>query len=163
MDRQFNFTLLLEYFIFLHCCNKTTNLLINYYEVFYWVLMLFLLTCILYSCLDRLITTPKAIGYHLRAQHWVSAWPPHILFKNINFPLNIDQTPTSLFLLVVFNPHSYFSNFGWIYGQWPSPLPMISSSLITLQNICTAPQEFFKKKKKKKTLYECKLTLKMTD
>ena len=35
LDYKFNFTLLLENFIFLYCCNRTNNLLINYYEVFY--------------------------------------------------------------------------------------------------------------------------------
>ena len=32
---KYVFTLPLENFIFLYCCNRTTNLLVNYYEVFY--------------------------------------------------------------------------------------------------------------------------------
>ena len=43
LDYKYNFPLLLENFIFLYYCNKTTNLLINYHEVFCWALMLFLL------------------------------------------------------------------------------------------------------------------------
>ena len=51
LDSKFNFTLPLENFIFLHCYNRTTTLLVNHYEVFYWALMLFLLKCSLYFLL----------------------------------------------------------------------------------------------------------------
>ena len=51
LDRKFIFTLSLKNFTFLHCYNKTTNLLINHYEVFYWALLLFLLRCNLYFSL----------------------------------------------------------------------------------------------------------------
>ena len=30
-------------------------------------------------------------GFHLRTQRWVLAWPPQILFKDINFPLNTQK------------------------------------------------------------------------
>ena len=51
LDYKYNFTLPLENFIFLYYCNGTTNILINYHEVFYWALMLFLLRCSLYFLL----------------------------------------------------------------------------------------------------------------
>ena len=89
LDFKCNFTLLLENLFFLYYQNRTTNILINYCEVF----LLGFCCCFvkvqpLFIAWIDLLQHRKPLGIILRAHRWVLAWFPHILFRGVNFPLN---------------------------------------------------------------------------
>ena len=85
LDSKCNFTLSLEYLFFLYYQNKTTNVLINYCEVFLDFCCCFVKVQSLFLGWIGLSLHRKPSGIITRAHRWVSAWLPDIAFENISF------------------------------------------------------------------------------
>ena len=76
LDSKCNFTLSLEYLFFLYYQNKTTNVLINYCEVFLDFCCCFVKVQPLFLAWIGLSLHQKPLGIISRAHRWVSAWLP---------------------------------------------------------------------------------------
>ena len=102
LDFKYNFTLPLESLFFLYYQNGTTNILINYCEVFLLgFCCYFVKVQPLYLAWIGLSPHRKPLGIISRAHHWVSAWLPHILFRGINFSLDNILLVTFFIIIII--------------------------------------------------------------